>query len=115
MAPVPAAGCGRNRAENTPRSAEMPTVKYVSDEEATGKVAEIFAELRQGLGLVPNVYRALANNPTVLEAMWEHRRRIMGPGALDPQTKEWLAWATVVVNNSKFAADIHRSRLKGMG
>jgi AhpD family alkylhydroperoxidase len=47
--------------------------------------------------------------------MWQHRRRIMGPGALDPQTKEWLAWATVVMNNSKFAVDIHTSRLKAMG
>ncbi len=93
----------------------MPTVKYVSDAEATGRVAEIFEELRRNLGVVPNVYRALANNPAVLEAMWQHRRRIMGPGALDPQTKEWLAWATVVMNNSKFAVDIHTSRLKAMG
>ncbi len=93
----------------------MATLRFVSEEEATGRTKEIYEELKGSLGIVPNIYRALANNEHILETFWENRKRIMDQGTLDPAIKEWLAWATVGINNAKFGVDTHTARLKKMG
>lgn len=93
----------------------MATLRFVSEEAATGRTKEIYEELKDSLGIVPNIYRALANNEHILEAFWENRKRIMDQGTLDPAVKEWLAWATVAINNAKFGVDTHTARLKKMG
>ena len=93
----------------------MATLRFVSEEEATGRTKEIYEELKGSLGIVPNIYRALANNEHILETFWENRKRIMDQGTLDPAIKEWLAWATVAINNAKFGVDTHTARLKKMG
>ncbi len=93
----------------------MATLRFVSEEEATGRTREIYDELKGSLGIVPNIYRALANNEHILETFWENRKRIMDQGTLDPAIKEWLAWATVAINNAKFGVDTHTARLKKMG
>ena len=93
----------------------MATLRFVSEEEATGRTREIYEELKDSLGIVPNIYRALANNEHILETFWENRKRIMDQGTLDPAIKEWLAWATVAINNAKFGVDTHTARLKKMG
>lgn len=93
----------------------MATLRLVPDEEATGRTKAIYEELRQSLGIVPNIYRALANNERVLATFWETRQRVMDQGKLDPTIKEWLAWATVAINNAKFGVDTHTARLKKLG
>ena len=93
----------------------MAPLRYVSEEEATDRAKEIYEELKGSLGIVPNIYRALANNEHILETFWENRKRIMDQGTLDPAIKEWLAWATVAINNAKFGVDTHTARLKKMG
>ena len=93
----------------------MATLRFVSEEEATGRTREIYEELKDSLGIVPNIYRALANNEHILETFWENRKRIMDQDTLDPAIKEWLAWATVAINNAKFGVDTHTARLKKMG
>ena len=45
----------------------MATPRFVDDEEATGRTKEIYEELKASLGIVPNIYRALADNEHVLE------------------------------------------------
>ena len=93
----------------------MATLRFVGEEEATGRTKEIYEELKGSLGIVPNIYRALANNEQILETFWENRKRIMDRGTLDPTIKEWLAWGTVAINNAKFGVDTHTARLKKMG
>ncbi len=93
----------------------MATLRFVGEEEATGRTKEIYEELKGSLGIVPNIYRALANNEHILGTFWENRKRIMDQGTLDPAIKEWLAWATVAINNAKFGVDTHTARLKKMG
>ena len=49
----------------------MATLRFVSEEEATGRTREIYDELKGSLGIVPNIYRALANNEHILETFWD--------------------------------------------
>jgi alkylhydroperoxidase/carboxymuconolactone decarboxylase family protein YurZ len=94
----------------------MPTLKYI-DEPDDERVRAAYADIRAGFGSgqVPNAYRVLANNPTILAAAVEHRHRVMDEGMLDPNLKEFLAWATVTLLNNTFGIETHTARLKRFG
>jgi len=42
---------------------------------------------------------AIAHDPALLKRTWESLKQIMGPGALDPLTKELIYIAVSVTNN----------------
>jgi len=50
----------------------MASIKLIPEEEATGKVKEIFADIMEthGIDFVPNMYKAMAAKPSYLEANW---------------------------------------------
>lgn len=95
----------------------MPTLKYIPDDAADERVRAAFGDIRAGFGngQVPNAYRVLAGNPTILEAAVEHRHRVMDEGTLDANLKEFLAWATVTLLNNQFGIETHTARLKRLG
>lgn len=78
----------------------MATVTMVPEDEATGRVKEIYDEIRQSLGIdfVPNMYKLMATKPSFLEANWHRVRAIMvEPGRLDRLTREIIAVAVSAV------------------
>jgi alkylhydroperoxidase family enzyme len=77
----------------------------VPEEEATGRVAQIYDEIKEQLGIdfVPNLYRVMAANPAYLEANWSRVRAIMvREGELDRLTKEVIAVAVSAVNGCDY-------------
>ena len=95
----------------------MATLRFVEEADADNEVNELYGQIKAGFGAgrVPNVYKVLANNPRILDAAVDNRRRIMDEGQLDPKLKEWLAWATVTLVNNTFGIKTHTARLKKMG
>lgn len=95
----------------------MPTIRYVEEGDADERVKAAYEDIKAGFGngQVPNVYKVLGNNPTVLEAAVEHRHRVVDEGTLDATLKEFLAWATVTLLNNQFGIQIHTARLKRLG
>jgi alkylhydroperoxidase/carboxymuconolactone decarboxylase family protein YurZ len=79
----------------------MAIVRLITEEEATGKVRAVFDDIKatKGIDFVPNIWRALANNPDHLEAAWLKLKAIMQPGKLDMQTKEMIALAVSITNS----------------
>ncbi len=80
----------------------MTAIAMVSEEEATGKVKEIYADIKSALGIdfVPNLYRVMAPKPDYLEANWNKVKAVMAkPGRLDRLTKEIVAVAVSAVNS----------------
>lgn len=72
----------------------MSTVKMVSEEDAQGRVAEIYEEIKEALGtdFVPNLYKVMAVKPSFLETNWNKVQSVMSaPGKLDRLTKEIIA------------------------
>jgi len=72
----------------------MASIKMITEEEATGRVKEIYRDIRQVLGIdfVPNMYKAMAPMPDYLEANWNKVKTVMkGSGKLDQLTKEIIA------------------------
>ena len=73
----------------------------IPEDEATGKVKEIYEEIMSSLeiDLVPNLYKVMAPNPDYLEANWNRVKTIMvREGKLDRLTKEVIAVAVSAVN-----------------
>ncbi len=72
----------------------MASIKMVSEAEATGKVKEVYEDIKASLGIdfVPNLYKVMAAKPGYLEANWNKVKAVMvAPGKLDRLTKEIIA------------------------
>ncbi len=72
----------------------MASIKMIGEEEAQGKVREIYDEIKARLGIdfVPNLYKVMASKPGYLEANWNKVKAVMvEPGKLDRLTKEIIA------------------------
>jgi alkylhydroperoxidase family enzyme len=83
----------------------MGSIKLIIEEETTGKVKEIFEEIKKSLGIdfVPNLYRAMASIPEYLDAQWNKTKAIMQrPGRLDKLTREIIAVVVSAVNGCKY-------------
>ena len=83
----------------------MPAIKMVEEEEAAGRVKEIYAEIKDtfGIDFVPNMYKLMAPNPLYLEANWNKVKAVMiEPGNLDRLTKEIIAVAVSAVNSCDY-------------
>jgi len=83
----------------------MASVKMIPEEEATGKVKNIYGEIKSKLGIdfVPNLYKVMASKPEYLEANWNKVKAVMiEPGKLDRLTKEIIAVAVSAVLGCKY-------------
>jgi alkylhydroperoxidase family enzyme len=83
----------------------MASVKLISEDEATGKVKDLYEEIKAKLGtdFVPNLCRAMASNPDYLEANWRKDQAVMSQSKrLDPLTKEIIAVAVSAVNGCHY-------------
>ncbi len=83
----------------------MASIKMIPEEEATGKVKEIYEEIKANLGIdfVPNLYKVMASKPGYLEANWNKVRTVMvEPGKLDRLTKEIIAIAVSAVMGCEY-------------
>jgi alkylhydroperoxidase/carboxymuconolactone decarboxylase family protein YurZ len=83
----------------------MAPAKMISEEEAGGRVKEIYREIKETLGIdfVPNLYKVMAPNPDYLAANWNKIRTVMKErGKLDPLTKEIIAVAVSAVSGCKY-------------
>ena len=95
----------------------MPLTQPISESDATGKVKEIFDEIRQrrGLAEVPLFWRTIAVNPDYLEATWNKLKVVMAPSRIDRKTKEMIAVAISATNNCDYCLRSHTDALRDMG
>lgn len=101
----------------------IATVTPVAEESATGKVAEIYADIRRtkGIAFVPNMWRVLATNPDHLELVWGRLKAIMHPEAcgraakLSPREREIIALAVSATNGCAYCVNSHTAALRKLG
>jgi AhpD family alkylhydroperoxidase len=70
----------------------------------------------RGVDWVNNFWKVLAHDPPTLQRIWANIKRVMGPGALDPLTKELLYTAVSASNSCVYCIASHgaAARAKGM-
>jgi AhpD family alkylhydroperoxidase len=99
----------------------MATVRLWADDDVAKnpRVKAVFDDIRatRKSDFVNNFWRALANQPAVLERTWAAIKEIMvAPGALDPLTKELIYIAVSATNACSYCVHSHTAaaRSKGM-
>ena len=95
----------------------MTIFKKISENEATGKVKEIFDEIKEARQIteIPNFWKTMANSPETLERTWRSLQQVMGKGELDPAVKELIYVAVSITNNGEYCIKSHSlaARKKG--
>src|SRR5258708_608870 len=64
---------------------------------------------------INNFWKAIAPGAELLRSTWESLKQIMGPGALDPLTKELIYIAVSVTNNCNYCIASHTASAFGKG
>ena len=101
----------------------IATVAPVAEQDAKGKVAEIFADIKKtkNIKFVPNFWRVLATNPDHLELVWTKLKSLMHPEAigrtpqLDAVTREIIALAVSATNGCRYCVNSHTAALRKLG
>ena len=95
----------------------MPTFKPIQENEVSGKVKEIFEEIKtvRQITEIPNFWKSLANNPETLERTWTSLKQVMKKGTLDPVVKELIYVAVSITNGCEYCIKSHSSAAKKKG
>ena len=95
----------------------MPIFKPILENEAKGKVKEVFDEIKSARKIteVPNFWKYLANSPETLERTWNSLKQVMKKGALDPVTKELIYVAVSITNSCEYCTRSHTAAAKKKG
>ena len=94
--------------------------KLVEYKDMSPRAKAVVEKIATGRGTDPadinNVWKALARHPGLMEQFAEEMRSVMGPGKLDPLTKELIYLAVSVANQCDYCVNSHSymARKKGM-
>ena len=95
----------------------MPIFKSIEESGATGKVKEIYDEIKKVRQIteIPNFWKSLANNPETLERTWTSLQQVMKKGELDPVVKELIYVAVSITNGCEYCIKSHSLAAKKKG
>ncbi len=91
--------------------------RLLQEEQAQGKVAIVYAEIKREFGSVPNFFKAQAAvDADWLEVNWQREKVIMlSPGGLDRKTRELIAYAVSEVNHNEYCTLAHEGMAREAG
>ena len=96
----------------------MSTLGLIEYKDATPEVRAVYDDIMatRKTDWINNFWKAIAQDPEMLKRTWEAMKQIMGPGALDPLTKELIYVAISVSNQCGYCIASHTAsaRKKGM-
>jgi len=96
----------------------MSTFGLIEYNEASAEVRAIYDDIMatRKTDWINNFWKAIAHDPAALKRTWGSLKAIMGPGALDPLTKELIYVAVSVTNNCHYCIASHTASAfkKGM-
>ena len=96
----------------------MATFGLIEYQDASPEVRAVYDDIMatRKTDWVNNFWKALAHDPAALKRTWETAKQVMGPGSLDPLTKEMIYVAVSMSNQCDYcvASHIAGARSKGM-
>ncbi|MEW5248707.1 carboxymuconolactone decarboxylase family protein [Microbulbifer sp. 2201CG32-9] len=82
---------------------------------ADKRVAAIFQEILDEKGCIPNIYRAYAHDPRLLETNWSRFKALMIGGCLSVVLKECIALVVATDNQCDYFIRRHTAVLQELG
>jgi uncharacterized peroxidase-related enzyme len=92
----------------------MSRFKTISPESATGRAKDLLEAVNAKLGMVPNMMRAMANAPAVLDG-YLNLSGSLSKGTLSAKTREQLALAIGQTNQCDYCVAAHSAIAKTVG
>ena len=96
----------------------MATFGLIEYADASGEVRAVYDDIltTRKTDYINNFWKAIAHDPALLRRTWQDLKAIMGPGALDPLTKELIYIAVSITNNCQYCIYSHTASAfsKGM-
>jgi len=92
----------------------MSRIPTIEREEATGKAKELLNGVQAKLGMTPNMMKAMANSPAVLDAYLQFSGSL-GRGELSAKTREQIALAVAEANSCDYCLSAHSAIGKTVG
>ncbi len=92
----------------------MARITQINPEAATGRARVLLDAVKERLGLVPNMHRAMANAPAALDGYLQ-LHGALGKGALPARAREQIALAVAQANGCDYClARIFRPPVDGI-
>jgi len=92
----------------------MSRINQLNPEAATGRAKELLGAVKSKLGLVPNMTRAMANSPAVLDGYLQFSGAL-NKGALPAKVREQIALAVSEANGCNYCLSAHSAIGKMVG
>jgi uncharacterized peroxidase-related enzyme len=92
----------------------MSRINQLNPETASGRAKELLGAVKSKLGLVPNMTRAMANAPAVLDSYLQFSGAL-SKGTLPAKTREQIALAISQVNGCDYCLSAHSAVGKMVG
>lgn len=95
----------------------MATLGLVEYADAGPEVRAVYDDIMatRKVDWINNFWKALANDPATLKRTWDSIKQIMGPGALDPLTKELIYVAVSATNQCGYCVASHTAAARKAG
>ena len=92
----------------------MNPIQYA---DASAQVRAVYDDIMATRGVkdVNNFWKYMANEPRMLAHLWTSLKDMMGPGALDPLTKELIYVAVSITNNCDYCMASHGAAARAKG
>jgi len=92
----------------------MARIPLLEPSATSPEVQPIFAEIKNTLGYIPNLFRAYAQHPPLLEANWYKVKQVMMAGGLSRKTKEAIALLVSKDNGCSYCVAAHKGALQSL-
>lgn len=95
----------------------MAAATMIEYDQASPAVRAVFDDIKASRNVpdVNNFWKYLARDPALLKRTWESVKEVMGPGALDPLTKEMIYLAVSVTNGCAYCIASHTAAARKAG
>ena len=92
----------------------MSRITQIDPTEATGRSKALLDAVKEKLGFTPNMMRAMANAPVVLDAYLQFSS-VLGKGSLPVRVREQIALTVAQVNGCDYCLAAHSAIGKSVG
>jgi AhpD family alkylhydroperoxidase len=93
--------------------------KLIEYADASPEARAVFEDIAATRGIAPeavnNVWKAMAVHPENMRRFWERIKDVMGPGTLDPLTKELIYLAVSMSQQCEYCVASHTAAAKRKG
>lgn len=93
----------------------MSHIPLVPEDEAGEELRQLYAQVKEALGFVPNLFQAQGGRPDFAQLTMEMIKTLHAPGALPKEMKEKIGLVVSSANSNSYCIRAHLELLSQMG